>query len=189
MGHSTDTRGDLTIPSAALAAWAQTLPEDKRDDPDTALLDLLAAVVSEDAYEPLSTHRDEDTLHIELYGDFASVRLQDVLDTLGRCGATGQVWFPEDGMWGYTLTPDGAQTTDGAQLRPGDEMLLLTIEITSDDRHRALYANSDAARRAVDHHLARFAGADRSSPDLDAALAAIWAAGGVATCEPVPFAS
>lgn len=188
MGHSTDTQGDLTIPAAALAAWAQTLPEDKRDDPDTALLDLLAAVVTEDAYEPLYTHRDEDTLHIELYGDFASVRLQDVLDTLGRCGATGQVWFPEDDMWGYTLTPDGAQTTDGAQLRPGDEMLLLTIDIPDRDRHRAIYAHA-AARRAIDHHLARWSGVDRRSTDLDAALAAIHAAGGVATCEVLPFAS
>lgn len=78
---------------------------------------------------------------------------------------------------------------DGAQIYPGDVLLLLTIEITSDDWHRALYPNPYAARRAVDHHLARFAGGDRRSLDLDAALAAICAAGGVATCEALPFAS
>lgn len=189
MGESTYTRGALTIPHAAVDQWSRTLPDGPCDDPGVGLVSHLTGLITENAFDPIEVHHTDDGLHIELYGDYCSNGLQPFLDGLARSGATGRVLFPEGDLWGYTLTPEGAIAQDGAQLYPGDEMLLLTIDIPGRDRHRALYAHPEAARLAVDRHLAKWAGGGRRSRDLDAALAAICAAGGVATCEALPFAS
>lgn len=92
-------------------------------------------------------------------------------------------------MWGYTLTPAGAIEQDGAQLYPGDELLLLTIDLPGRARHRAVYAHPDNACKVADQLYAAWVGGEHRSADLDAALAAICAAGGTATCQALPFAS
>lgn len=188
MGESTYTRGELTIPAAAIDAWSREL-DIAADDAAETLVGRLTELVTEDIYEPISTHRTDDGLHAELYGDYRSSSLGTLLGELGRAGATGRVWFPEDGMWGYTLTPAGAIEQDGAQLYPGDELLLLTIDLPGRARHRAFYAHPDNARLAADQLYAAWSGGEHRSTDLDAALAAICTAGGTATCQALPFAS
>ncbi|MFI8696816.1 hypothetical protein [Dietzia maris] len=189
MGESTYTRGTLTIPDAAIEKWTRTLPDASGDDAGVELVEQLTALITENAFDPIEVHRLADGLHVELYGDYCSGGLKPFLDGLARSGATGRVLFPEGDPWGYTLTPEGAIPQDGAQVYPGDEMLLLTIDIPGRDRHRAIYAHADTARRAIDRHLAYSSGVDRGSRDLDAALAAIHAAGGTATCAAISFAS
>lgn len=189
MRQSTYTRGELTVHDAAMERWSRGLPAEHRDDPGTALIDQLTSLITENDYSPISTHWTDDGLYVELYGDYCSSALQVFLDDLGRSGATGRVWFPEDGMWGYDLTADGTVEKVGTQVYPGDELLLLTVEIPGRDRHRAIYDSADNARKAVDRHLADWAGGERRSADLEAALAAICAAGGNATCEALPYTS
>ncbi|MEW1938723.1 hypothetical protein AB0331_15300 [Dietzia maris] len=189
MGESTYTRGTLTIPHTAVDQWSRTLPDGPCDDPGVGLVSHLTDLIAEDAYEPIEVHHTDDGLHIELYGDYCSNGLQPFLDGLARSGATGRVLFPEGDLWGYTLTPEGAIAQDGAQLYPGDEMLLLTIDIPGRDRHRAVYSTDHAVCRAIHALHAEWFGRNSTPADLDAALAALIAAGAEATCEALPFAS
>lgn len=118
MGESTYTRGILTVPAAAIDAWARGLDIAAGDVAAAEVVSQLANLVTENAYTPIEVHRLDDGLHVELYGDYCSGGLKPFLDDLARSGATGRVWFPEDGMWGYTLTAKGRSSRTGRRSTP-----------------------------------------------------------------------
>lgn len=177
------------VPDTAVAQWSHAWLEKTGDDPGAVLVEQLTALVAEDAYMPIEVHRTNEGLHIELYGDYHARGLHSCLDLLARSGATGRVWFPEDGTWCYTLTSSGADEQNGAEVYPGDEMMVLHLHVPDHGVHRAIYAEGEHARRAIDRHLTVWTGIDHRSPDLGAALAAVLSAGGVASCEAFTFAS
>lgn len=185
MGESTYARGELTIPAAAIDTWASGLDIAAGDAAAAELVSQLTDLVTENAYTPIEVHYLDDGLHIEVYGDYHSGGLKPFLDELARSGATGRVLFPEDGMWGYILTPDGVREAGGALLAPGDELLLLTLEMPGQDRHEALYAHDGEARDAMDRAVATHRGREHRTRHLSDAMAAVAAAGGSATCRPV----
>lgn len=88
MGESTYTRDELTIPAAAIDARSRGL-DAAAGDADKALVECLTELVTENAYEPIATHRTEGGLHVELYGDYHSTELENTLAAPARPAASG----------------------------------------------------------------------------------------------------
>lgn len=186
MSSNIYARGELEIDASAAGKWSGSWPSLTRGTPGELLISVLMYECADTEDDALSVHEDaHGTLHIEMHSDFRADPLVELLTALGRAGATGRVWFPEDGMWGYILTPDGVREAGGALLAPGDELLLLTIEMPGQDRHEALYAHDGEARDAMDRAVATHRGREHRTGHLSDAMAAVAAAGGSATCRPV----
>lgn len=119
MSSNIYARGELEIDASAAGKWSGSWPSLTRGTPGELLISVLMYECADTEDDALSVHEDaHGTLHIEMHSDFRADPLVELLTALGRAGATGRVWFPEDGMWGYILTPDGVREAGGALLAP-----------------------------------------------------------------------
>ena len=120
--------------------------------------------------------------------DWCSSYIEDTLTVLAEKGATGRVVFPDEG-WGYELAANKVREIEAGQMWPDDQMLVLQVSAPGRDRHRAVYSTDHAVCRAIHALHAEWFGRNSTPADLDAALAALIAAGAEATCEALPFAA
>lgn len=191
MGHNTTVEGSLTIPTRAVNAWAASAHSDASTDEARReeLLAALAERVSCDAADPVHTTVNADgNVTAYLDGDWCSSYIEDTLTVLAENGATGRVVFPDEG-WGYELAANKVRQIEAGQMWPDDQMLVLQVSAPGRDRHRAVYSTDHAVCRAIHALHAEWFGRNSTPADLDAALAALIAAGAEATCEALPFAS
>lgn len=191
MGHNTTVEGSLTIPTRAVDAWAASAYSDATTDEARReeLLTVLADRISESAIDPVTASTNPDgNVTAFLDGDWCSSYIEDTLTVLAEKGATGRVVFPDEG-WGYELAANKVREIEAGQMWPDDQMLVLQVSAPGRDRHRAVYSTDHAVCRAIHALHAEWFGRNSTPADLDAALAALIAAGAEATCEALPFAA
>lgn len=190
MGNSTTIEGGLTIPATAITGWAEANDLDPatidiKDQLFQALIDHTTEnVYPEDAIHEIKATDDEVT--VNLYGDWASRLLDDLLRDLAGHGVRGRITFPEE-HWGYDLENNAVTYIEAELMWPDEEATLITVDAPSLGTHQAIYTHDHAAHRGMAALLERWRGERPTVGTLDGALAELVVAGATITRTMVPF--